>query len=161
VRNTLLKNLREKTIELPAGPGKPPEKFTMEELGIGFAILAVETRIVQDFPIQNPSYEGPQGGTPGYAMPGMSGLSAAMDTPVSTPTSEPGRTTGSGAAEGTAKKPGEDASNPRVFLVSKYTFVVQFSWREATLSDRLQKRRQAAQDATAPANSVVAAPPGG
>ncbi len=160
VRNTLLKNLREKTIELPAGPGKPPEKFTMGELGIGFAILAVETRI-QDVRIQNPYYEGPQGGTLGYPVPGMSGPSAAMDTSLAPPMSEPGRTTGSGAAEGTAKKSAEDLSNPREFLVPKYTFVVQFSWREVTLSERLQKRRPATQDATAPANSVVTAPTGG
>jgi type IV pilus assembly protein PilM len=149
VRNTLLKRLRENTVELPAGPGKPPEKFTMEELGVGYAILAVETRIDQTHKLLNPFYEGPAGA------PGMPAMTPGMGPgPEGTPL-QPG-------APG--RKPVEDPSNPRFLAAPKYSFTVQFCWQEKPASERLQKReaaRKAAAAAAAPANSVAAAPSGG
>jgi hypothetical protein len=155
VRNTLLKNLREMVIELPTGPGKPPEKFSMEELGIGFPILAVESRIEQDFKIRNPFYEGPEG-TPG-GMP-SSGMMGALTGPGLAPIAPEGPA----GAEGTAKKkPVDEASNPRFLPAPRYRFVVQFCWRETQLSERLEKRRQQTQPATAPGNTVAVTPTGG
>jgi hypothetical protein len=70
VRDTLLKNLREQTIELPTSPGGPKEEFTMEELGIGYGIVAIETRIDNNHRVPNPYYEPPAAG-PGGMAPGV------------------------------------------------------------------------------------------
>lgn len=137
VRNTLLKNLREQTVELPTGPGKQMEKFTMDEIGVGFAILAVENKIDKNYRIPNPYFEGLQDGMSGMA--GTGGLGAVPGM---------GATPGLGAAKpGAAKdKKAEDAkkedTGPPFYIVPRYDFVVQMCWQEKKLSERLQKRQQ-------------------
>jgi hypothetical protein len=77
VRDTLLKNLREGTISLPTELGQAMEEFTMEELGIGYGILAVERLIDHNHRMPNPYYEPPAGvpGGMGTGMtPGLEGL---------------------------------------------------------------------------------------
>jgi type IV pilus assembly protein PilM len=167
VRNTFLKNLREMTVELPTGPSQPPMTFTMEELGIGYAILAREERI-EEMKIKNPFYE-PPAGTPGVfgeggAMPGGLGLPAGiggLGVPgAGPPAAAPGATAAAKA------KPKEDKENPMFFDVSRYRFVVQFCWQEQQLTQRLRKRREAEQpkEGSAPAEKsekVAVAPTGG
>ena len=146
VRDTFLKNLREMTIELPVGLDGQVESFTMEELGIGYAILALETRIEHNHRVPNPYYEpptrqtGPGAGDP-RAMPGRTGgLGGARG--------------GLGGRTGTAKPAAEtpradtmedgiDPDNPPFFLAPRYTFVVQFCWQEQLLTERLRAREQA------------------
>jgi type IV pilus assembly protein PilM len=126
VRNTLLKNLREQTIELPTGPGKQLETFTMEELGIGYPILAVESRIEKNFKIPNPYYEPPK------RPDDRTGSDMEEDALLPRP-----------PAADAAEKAGEDEEkedNPPFYEAPRYSFIVQFCWRETKLTERLQKR---------------------
>jgi type IV pilus assembly protein PilM len=176
VRNTLLKNLREQTIELPTGPGQSLEKFTMEELGIGYAILAYEPRIEKRHPIPNPFYEGLKKGT-GSDNVGQFGQFGQFGNLEGTPTAEP---TGNGSAP-TAEtsdtaddadeangEPKEDADEPPVYIVPRFDFIVQFCWQEQMLSDRLKKRAEeleqesiGTETSTEADNSGAAPPTGG
>jgi type IV pilus assembly protein PilM len=140
VRDTFLKNLREQTIELPSGPGQPPTRFTMEELGIGFPVLTVDPPIDQSHRIPNPFFEpGPQGvgGMPGMMdatggmMPGM--MPGGMMGPGMGPP---------GAKTKPEKKEKEEPKEPPFFSAPKYTFVLQFCWQEQLLTERLRKRQQ-------------------
>ena len=143
VRDTLLKNLRELTIELPTGPGRALEPFTMEELGIGYGILAVETRIDNNHRVPNPYFEPPTAGPGGMAPgvgPGLGGLGGLGGFGGGAPPPVPGAP----AAGGRDARSGEDASeNPPYFLAPKYAFVVQFCWQEKQLTDRLRARQEA------------------
>jgi type IV pilus assembly protein PilM len=162
VRDTLLKNLREMTIELPAGPGREAETFTMEELGIGYAILAVERRIIHNHTIPNPYYEPPAGrGRPGTMGPGgvapgaAGGLGGGLGRSTrggltTRPTTAKPTTAKPTTAKPTTAQPGAEASdngdqtdNPPFFLAPKYDFVVQFCWQERLLNERLRAREQA------------------
>jgi type IV pilus assembly protein PilM len=144
VRDTFLKNLREQTVELPTGPGLPPTRFTMAELGIGFVVLTVDPPIDQANRIPNPYYEptlqAPGSGVPG--MPGMMDASGGM-MPAMAPAmpAAPGAgPPGSGAK--TEKKEKEEPKEPPFFAAPKYTFVLQFCWQERLLTERLRKRQQ-------------------
>ncbi len=166
VRDTLLKNLREQTIELPTGPGRALEKFTMDELGIGYAILAVETRIDFNYKVKNPYYEppamptGPMGPGVGPGLGGgLGGLGGLGITGGAPTTTAP-------AAE--TPESGQDlANNPPFFPAPKYTFVVQFCWQEKQLTERLRARQEALikeqtdqMNTTEPANTETGAPAG-
>jgi type IV pilus assembly protein PilM len=144
VRDSFLKNLREQTVELPTGPGLPPTRFTMEELGIGFAVLTVDPPIDQANRIPNPYYEPTLQG-PGYGAPGMPGMMDAsggmMPGMAPAMTGAPGTgLAGSGAK--TEKKEKEEPKEPPFFAAPKYTFVLQFCWQERLLTERLRKRQQ-------------------
>lgn len=162
VRNTLLKNLREQKIALPTGPGKELVEFSMEELGIGFPILAVETRIDKNYRIPNPYFEG---------SPDAAGSGRGARTPEG----------GLGLGDLTSKpaaKPEEEAKEkedmgPPFYIVPRFDFVVQFCWQEVQLTERLQLKREQEEQAelerqNAPENqtqgpdaSVAANPTGG
>ncbi len=142
VRGTFLKNLREQTVELPSGPGLPPTRFTMKELGIDFVVLTVDPPRPEDFRVDNPYYEGPLQGTGGYPgategmpgmMPGLGMAPCAQGVP------------GTGLPGGSAKpdkKVKEEPKEPQFFIVPKYTFVLQFCWQEKLLTERLRQRAQ-------------------
>jgi type IV pilus assembly protein PilM len=146
VRDTLLKNLREGTIQLPTELGQAMEEFTMEELGIGFGILAVERLIDQNYRVPNPYYEPPVGAPAGRGldMEGLGGLSGLG-----------GFGGGQMPKPGTAKSPPKgargaiadpEAENPRFFAAPRYQFVVQFCWQERLLAERLRAREEALLD---------------
>lgn len=142
VRDTLLKNLREQKIQLPTGPGRPPEEFTMKELGIDYVILAVETLIDKNHRIPNPYYEPPTR-TPGVG-PGMvptlgGGLGGGLGGLAVPPPTVPA----TGAAGQDATAPANPQDNPPFFAAPKYTFVVQFCWQERLLNERMRAREQA------------------
>ena len=146
VRDTFLRNLREMTIELPLGPEGEMESFTMEELGIGYAILALETRIEHNHRVPNPYYEPPVRQTrPGAADPrGAPGRTGGLGG------TRGGLGARSGAAQPAAEAPREevgengiDPDNPPFFVAPRYTFVVQFCWQERLLTERLRAREQA------------------
>jgi hypothetical protein len=146
VRDSLIKNLEYGFVDVPLGPNQPPARFTMKELGIGFAILARDPPIKPNFPILNPNYTppaltqgsgaiGPDGGSaPGGGYPG-SGL--------------PG-------AAGTAKV---DPENPEYFLVPRFDFIVQFCWVETPLNVRIENRKQAEIERAKAAEAAAATAP--
>jgi type IV pilus assembly protein PilM len=149
VKNTLLKQLKEGFVDVPKGPGQPPERFTMKELGIGYAILAHSARPRKEL-IPNPNYVMPTltpGAVPGTA-PGLGGaIPGAMPVP--------------GAMVGENGVPiQEDPNNPTAFPVIRYEFVVQFVWQENPLVVRIDKRekaRIAAEEAAKAAAEAAAA----
>jgi type IV pilus assembly protein PilM len=152
VRKTLLKQLKEAVVNVPAGPGQPPTPFTMKELGIGYAILAYSPRpTVREIP--NPNYAGTAAGSVGGEGPpmptGLGGLGGGM-----------GPQGGIGGIPGAAGVPLVDANgNPASFKVNRYDFAVQFVWQEKPLNVRLAERKKKEEEAKAAAAAAAAAPP--
>ncbi len=150
VRSTLMKNLREQKIQLPGGPNRPPEVFTMEELGIGYVILARSNPLDKNYRIPNPFYEGPTQGTSGYpgAGPGVPGMGGpgmgmpGMGGPMGGAAPGQDDADAAGSDDETTEEPKEP--EPPFFIVPKHDFIVQFCWQEQQLTDRLEKRKQAA-----------------
>ena len=141
VRNTLLRNLEQGWIDVPAGPGRPPERFTHKELGIGFAILALDPPI-REFTIPNPNAE------PSAQDANSGAFGGPMDF------------------GGGPKVPGKedakaDPNNPDVYKVPRYDFVVQFCWQEKPLGIRLAERelKRKELEAQQAANPAAAAAP--
>ncbi len=146
VRDTLLKNLREGTIRLPIELGEGFEEFTMEELGIGFGILAVERLIDQNHRVPNPFYEPPTGDPAGGRGPGM-GLGSGMEGLGGLGGFGGGQQPQTGTGRPRSKpRVDEEADNPRFFPAPKYSFVVQFCWQESLLTERLRARQEALMD---------------
>ena len=141
VRDTFLKNLREQTVELPAGPGQPPTRFTMEELGIGFGVLIVDPPRAEMIQIPNPYYEGTQPGA-ASGMPGMMVPGGMMPGMAPAGVGVPGAGLAGGKAKPDKKKEKEEPKEPPFFSAPKYTFVLQFCWQEKLLTERLRKRQQ-------------------
>jgi type IV pilus assembly protein PilM len=142
VRDTLIRNLEHGTVEVPLGPNQPPARFTMKELGIGFAILARDPPIKPNFPIPNPNY------TPPVAAQG-SGFS---DGGEASGASFPGATI---PGAGPAVK--EDPDNPQFYLVPRYDFIVQFCWVETPLNVRIENMKKAELERKAKAEAAAAA----
>ncbi len=137
LRNTFLKNLREQKIALPMGPGQPLVEFTMEELGVGYTLVAVEGKIDFFNEIPNPFYEGRAGASGSMYGEGMMseggppGVPGFGVPPQATPRKP-------GAAEPETEEPPE----PMAFEAPKYTFVIQFCWQEVQLAERLRRRQE-------------------
>lgn len=153
VRDTLLKNLREGTLSLPTELGEALEEFTMEELGIGYGILAVERLIDHNHRVPNPYYEPPAGAPGGGMGPGMGlgpgmGMGAGMEGLGGLGGFGGGQQPQTGSPKKPRSKPGvdEEAENPRFFPAPKYSFVVQFCWQERLLAERLRARQEALLD---------------
>lgn len=150
VKNTLLKQLKEGFIEVPVGAGGALERFSMKELGIGYAILAIDPK-PRDSQIPNPNYVPPANSL----TDGFGGMPGPMPIPGA---KAPGAKAGAAAAEIDPK------DNPPFFKVSRYDFVVQFCWQEKPMNVRLEERQKAfiaAQEkAAADAAAAAAMPPG-
>ncbi len=153
VKDTLIKNLEHGSIELPLGPNLPPARFTMKELGIGFAILARDPPIRQNFPIANPNY------IPPMTMPGGSFGSEGGSSPGSL---FPGAAGSGAAGSGVGGVPGTtavDPKNPEYFLVPRYDFIVQFCWAETPLNVRIENMKKAELERQKAAEAAAAATP--
>jgi type IV pilus assembly protein PilM len=117
IRETLLKYLEEGEVELPGGPGKPPMKFTMKELGISHPLIFKDEGIDRNYLVPNPNFD-----------PG----SAERPPPV-------------GGASLGVRRPSAlvvDPNNPEFIRVARHGFVVQFCWQETPLSERLERRHK-------------------
>ncbi len=110
--NTVLERLENGTVDLPAGPGKPMETFTMKELGIFCPILATDGRDV-DVAVPNPDYKPPEGGL----RPGGEQFNR----------NQPGSV---------------DPANAEFINVPAYEFTIHFIWIETRASERLEARKQ-------------------
>ena len=161
VRNTLLKNLREMTIQLPTGPGQALEEFTMEELGIGYAFLARESPLDKYHQVPNPLYEGPQRDT-GGAGPGQPGGFGGMEETAMPEAGGNGSATAADTSASAEKKPDEDPDNPPFYVAPRFDFIVQFCWQEQHLTERLKAREEALEnDNTEAEDGVPITPTGG
>jgi type IV pilus assembly protein PilM len=157
VRNTLLRQLKEGFVDVPMGPGQPPGRFTMKELGIGYAILAYSTRPAP-VPVENPNFvpttttqggglPGALGGAPGVGMPGAVMPGAVM----------PGTAMLPGAPGADPNAAAYDPENPPYFKVNRYDFAIQFVWQEKPLNVRLAEREKARLEAEAAAKAAAEA----
>jgi hypothetical protein len=154
VRTVVLGNIENSQVELPVSPGKT-EKFSMKELGIGYAILASDLALETKFRIPNPDYQGPRRTPSGQEAAGAPAIgTAAKGAPATGAPAKGAPATGAPAkgapagAAGDSKQPpaaAPEADNPPYFVAPKYTFIVQFCWQERLLSDRLKARLQATQ----------------
>jgi hypothetical protein len=154
VQNTLLKQLKDGEVDVPMGPGQPPGRFTMKELGIGYAILAHSARPRKQW-MRNPNFAP----VAASSLPGGPAVPAAGLGMI-------GGAPGAGAP-GTVGPDGnmlvEDPNNPQAYQVIVYDFAVQFVWQEKPLLVRLQERKvaeEAAKAAAEAAAAAAAAPPG-
>ena len=113
VKRTLLRTLEHGAVMLP-GAGGALDRVTFKELGLGFAILALDLPIDRNYKLLNPNY------------------------------APPGTGTGVGEGAGPGVAPGllqaEDPNNPYSFTVPRCNFVVQFCWQEKPLTNRLEER---------------------
>jgi type IV pilus assembly protein PilM len=148
VRNTLLRQLDEGFVDVPKGPGQAPERFTMKELGIGYAILAHSARPKKIWK-ENFLYVPPVNTT---GVPGATPMPGAAPGVMG-----PGGATPFGGMSGDGVTPVvQDPNNPTHFQVSVYEFVVQFVWQEKPLLVRLDERKKA-QEAAAAAKAAAEA----
>lgn len=118
VQSTLIKNLKEKEIQLPDGA------FSTKELGIDYPFLFNTIHKTVEVPLVNENVEevlptGPE--TPGF---GKTGPPPAKAPGAADPKAEP-------------QKPVQ-----RIFKVDQYNFTVQFCWKPTTLNERLLNRKK-------------------
>lgn len=123
VRNTVVKNLSDKMVMLPDADGNP-RPFTMDELGIGYAVLLDQGTIAPQR-IVNPNVDPGAGDAGSEADPGGGGGA------------NPG---GGGFAEGAGAGGNDDEA--AFFMVKKYSFTLQFSWQELLVTERLTRRNE-------------------
>ena len=125
VKRTLIKNLMTGSVQLPTPGGpNPTEEFTMEELGIGYALIA-EDGGMTPMKIPNPDYQPPD------------------------PYAEEEEFDVDPLQKLRSKEAKKDEQEVEQFLKPKtHKFKVQFLWQPTTLSERLEKRRLAAEGIT-------------
>ena len=135
VRRTLVKNLMTGSVKLPVGGGKY-DTFTMEELGVSHALIAEDGKItLMDVP--NPDWAPPK--PEGWDMD-----PAAMGQ-------MPGFGDVGKQEEAEEKKP----EQPQFLKPRTHKFKVHFLWRPTRLSERLEKRRLAAENQNQPAEGEI------
>ncbi len=141
IRRTLLNSFLTKSVQLPDESGRM-HTFTMEEMGISYPVLVSDNK-PRKVQVPNPDYEPPPPGTAmsgtGMEDMGMEGMGMAMAMGM-----EGGGMDGmgmqpNGAADGAAKR------EPKTLPVVRQDFVFQFVWKPASLSERLQQQREAAE----------------
>jgi type IV pilus assembly protein PilM len=129
LNNTLIKALREKTIELPSEDGKGTEVVSMENLSISYPTIIKKTAHLEECPLVDPNSGEPEGG-----MGGMVGMAGGMPHPA-----------GFGGEGG--------GGGDKSIRVLKFDFVVQFCWQPKTPQERrlakeaAEKAKKAAQAA--------------
>mgnify|MGYP004181646053 FL=1 len=123
VRNTVVKNLSDKVVMLPDADGNP-RPFTMDELGIGYAVLLDQGTIAPER-IVNPNVDPGAGDAGSEADPGGGG----------------GANPGGGGFGAGAGAGGND-DEAAFFMVKKYSFTLQFSWQELLVTERLTRRNE-------------------
>ena len=145
LRNTVIKNLLQGTVELPDGPGGELKQLTMRELGISYPVL-VETSGIENIP--NPQLEKNKGGPAdeGGTRPGVRGGGEGMGA--------------FGGGEPAAPQPAPrdnvvaDKNVPATVPICH--FKVQFCWQGTTVSQRRelkQKQEKAKLEQTDPAGT--------
>ena len=139
VKKTLLQNLERGTLKVPMGPGQPMREFKMKEVGIGYAILALNPPLEKIY-IRNPDYVDPTGAA-------QAGGGFGAPPPGVPP----------GAATPAAGTPAVDPDKKPSFEVQQYRFVVQFVWQEKPMKLRLEEIKKAEEAAAAAAKAAAEA----
>ncbi len=111
LNETLIKNLREKTIELPSEDGKT-EKVSMKDLGISYPTI-VKKSPLEECVLVDPNAQAPDAGGMGNMM----------------------------GNAGYGPMPGDSARTAETLKPLKFDFVVQFCWQPKTPAERRQGRQ--------------------
>jgi len=129
VYQTLIENLRNKTIELPTftstegGAGGKKEKLTMKELGIEYPVL-VEPKPYQKIEVLDPK----------AALEEMPNPTTGAPAAKADASPGPGESARPAGKESTAKK--------KTILLWKYPFTVEFVWRPTPPSKRAEEKKK-------------------
>ena len=129
VYQTLIENLRNKTIELPTftstegGAGGKREKLTMKELGIEYPVL-VEPKPYQKIEVLDPK----------AALEEMPNPTTGAPAAKADASPGPGESARPAGKESTAKK--------KTILLWKYPFTVEFVWRPTPPSKRAEEKKK-------------------
>jgi type IV pilus assembly protein PilM len=134
----------------------PPDErvdvvFAMKEMGIAYPLVLEDSKIDPNYQVPNPNYEPPETGFPGGGGGTEGGLLGGMTGPGMGPmgtlaggaagTQRPRG--GRGNVAGTGTERDEDASGePPTLVVPRYDFIVQFTWTEKLLTDRLKQQAE-------------------
>lgn len=121
-------------------------EFSYADLGISRPFIIGDGKFDQNHRIPNPEYKPPrlgEAGAAGAGGPGSFGLGGGRG--------------GAGGPEGPGAGPGADPNkplvdengNPQWFAAPKFTFQLQVLWKEKTLTERLEAKRLAEQEAAA------------
>lgn len=139
VRDTLIKNLEETKLRLPAGPGKSElAEFTLKELGITHPVLIANGGKPKVVSIPNPNYAPPEANAGGNF----------------------------GDDNGGAVVRKADPNNPETFEFERFYFIVQLAWEEGkttadgkvepnTVSNRIKRQKEAADQKTNEAGAAT------
>ncbi|WP_197524648.1 type IV pilus assembly protein PilM [Botrimarina hoheduenensis] len=123
VRETLIENLENGTIELPDGPGGQMIEVSFKELGIDFPVVVTRSRIVEvEADPDAEESDSPAGGRAGRSSIGRSSSRRSIGLG-----SEEG-----GALRGAAGLPDE----PELWKLRRYDFIVQFVWKPTPRTER-------------------------
>lgn len=118
VRNTLLENLRNGTLELPSGDSGESEEVTTKELGISHPVL-VNPPKVETVELPNPNADSASAGP----RPGRGALGGIGGGPMMQPVTE------------------NNSTEPDTFRLRRFEFDVQFCWQPKTPSERLEAKQ--------------------
>ena len=131
VMETLIKNLKTKTITLPAtgeGPQAMPEEIvSVKELGISSPMIIKPGRILEEIVLNEEEYE--------------AAVARAQELGIG------GRTPGLAGGQIGNIAPSQFMNKK----LRRFDFVVQFCWKETTASERKKKREEEAKQAQATA----------
>jgi type IV pilus assembly protein PilM len=130
VRNTLIKNLREMTVDLPTGENGKMEKVSMKELGISHPVL-VDPKMAYPAEINDPNVA---------ASAAAAGMARGQMGPA------PGGAHVDPASVGT-------------YTLKRFDFNVQFCWKPKTPEERHKARKAAEKVAAEKAAAEKAQPP--
>jgi len=149
VLKRLVHRLETGTAKLPvldASGQKEQVEFSFAELGVTRPFIIGDGKFDPNHRILNPEYKPPRLGETGAAGPGGPG-SFGMSGGGRGGVGSGGFGTGSGTDSG--KAPVDENGNPQWFSAPKYTFQLQLLWNERTLTERLEAKRLAEQEAAA------------
>jgi type IV pilus assembly protein PilM len=141
VRNTLLKNLMDGTVRLPDGLNGDVVDVPIKDLGIGYPILVSFRRTSDPQPLFDPTEGSGYGQRLGRSGEGDDG-----------PMPRPRAATTATAAAGEEEKPEE----PKVQMVRRTPFIVQFCWTQTPPTGRQLIAQQRADAANAAAEAAAA-----
>ena len=135
VRETIIRNLEEITVELPVGPGATKTReFTLKQLGVTHPVTVWNSRKSVGVEIDNP-YNDSQSSSVGRGEGGRSSSSSAESE--------------------------EEANGPPTWPVERFYFIVQFAWQPNTVSKRIKMIDEGITPGTATDGQVASNQTGG
>ena len=134
---TLINRLENGTVELPTPAGAA--RFSMKELGIGYAIIVTDKQPDWKYRVRNPAAEGATTGGPG--MDGMDSFGGNSGFGGGNSGFGAGAQPTAPASDDSDEKSDEE-QEPQYFTAPKYEFTVQVVWQEKLLSDRMKEQEE-------------------